>query len=100
MTKVILTGSPVKKVTIPPMSRKNRSAACKRPRSREVVQKTFGDEYVAAMHGSLRSNVVHTLFDPDRLVDDNALCVPSLSGSELRIRYTANGSPLLHEKFR
>lgn len=98
MTKVILTGSPVKKVTIPPMSRKNRSAACKRPR--EVVQKTFGDEYVAAMHGSLRSNVVHTLFDPDRLVDDNALCVPSLSGSELRIRYTSNGSPLLHEKFR
>ncbi len=95
MTKV---SSPVKKVTIPPMSRKNRSAACKRPR--EVVQKTFGDEYVAAMHGSLRSNVVHTLFDPDRLVDDSALCVPSLSGSELRIRYTSNGSPLLHEKFR
>ena len=98
MTKVILSGSPVKKVTIPPMSRKNRLAACKRPR--EVVQKTFGDEYVAAMHGSLRSTVVHTLFDPDRLVDDSALCVPSLSGSELRIRYTANGSPLLHEKFR
>ena len=98
MTKVILTGSPVKKVTIPPMSRKIRSAACKRPR--EVVQKTFGDVSVAAMHGSLRSNVVHTLFDPDRLVDDNALCVPSLSGSELRIRYTSNGSPLLHEKFR
>jgi hypothetical protein len=95
MTKV---SSPVKKVTIPPMSRKNRSAVCKRPRV--VVEKTFGEQYVAAMRGSLRSNVVHTLFDPDRVVDDSALCVPSLSGSELRIRYTSNGSPLLHEKFR
>ena len=87
MTKAILcVGSPTKK---PPAVR---------PKSRKLV----GKRYYASMRGNPHSFVSATLFDPaveSGVVDSHALRVRGITGSEIEILYTGNGSPILHEKF-
>jgi hypothetical protein len=40
------------------------------------------------------------ILDRGEKIADGALSLPSLSGSEIELRYTSNGSPLLYEKYR
>lgn len=91
-----------------------------KPEMAEIAQKRYGEkeaqkeettkEEAAVVGGAARRGDARgatqlrrdTLFDPrnDTGLVDGGLRVQSLTGSELQVLYTSNGSPLLHEVFK
>jgi hypothetical protein len=93
MTKMgLLKGSPKKYIR--PVSRAKRNPD-KKSRALKTLHvasiRSPGRSFVASMVVSEKENIPRS---------DGALLLPSLTNSEIELRYTSNGSPLLFEKYK
>ena len=92
MTKMgLLKGSPKKYIR--PVSRAKRN-----PNKKSRALKTL---HVAAIRSPGRSSVASMVVPEKENIprSDEALLLPSLTNSEIELRYTSNGSPLLFENY-
>lgn len=90
MTKMgLLKGSPKKYIR--PVSRAKRNPARALKTLHVASIRSPGRSFVASMVVPEKENIPRS---------DEALVLPSLTNSEIELRYTSNGSPLLFEKYK